>query len=123
MTITLSLELARYGVRANVVCPGGMTRLAGTIVKDLELKEPEEYTEFTPMNPANSAPMVVFLASDESITITGQVFRAVGDSIAHYQPWTVGTEIVKDGQRWEPDEIGPAVYAEIFKSRHPGLQI
>ena len=62
MTITLSLELARYGVRANVVCPGGMTRLAGTIVKDLELKEPEEYTEFTPMNPANSAPMVVFLA-------------------------------------------------------------
>jgi NAD(P)-dependent dehydrogenase (short-subunit alcohol dehydrogenase family) len=123
MTITLSLELSRYGVRANVVCPGGMTRLAGTIVKDLELKEPEEYTEFTPMNPANSAPMVVFLASDESITITGQVFRAVGDSIAHYQPWTVGTEIVKDGQRWEPDEIGPAVYAEIFKSRHPGLQI
>jgi len=123
MTITLSLELARYGVRANVVCPGGMTRLAGTIVKDLELKEPEEYTEFTPMNPANSAPMVAFLASDESITITGQVFRAVGDSIAHYHPWEVGTEIVKEGQRWEPEEIAPAVYAQIFKSRHPGLQI
>src|SRR5688500_14566433 len=51
MTIIASLELSRYGVRANVICPGGMTRLAGTIVKDLELKEPEEYTEFTPMNP------------------------------------------------------------------------
>jgi NAD(P)-dependent dehydrogenase (short-subunit alcohol dehydrogenase family) len=124
MTITLSLELARYGVRANVVCPGGMTRLAGTIVTDLELKEPEEYTEFTPMNPANSAPIVVFLASDESITITGQVFRAVGDSIAHYVPWTVGTEITsKSGEMWAPEDIGPAVYAEIFKSRHPGLQI
>jgi len=100
-----------------------MTRLAGTIVTDLDLKEPEEYTEFTPMNPANSAPIVAFLASDESITITGQVFRAVGDSIAHYVPWTVGTEITKPGQRWEPEEIGPAVYAQIFKSRHPGLQM
>jgi hypothetical protein len=68
--------------------------------------------------------MVVFLASDESITITGQVFRAVGDSIAHYQPWTVGTEITsKSGERWAPEDIGPAVYADIFKSRHPGLQI
>lgn len=124
MTIINSLELARYGVRANVICPGGMTRLAGTIIKDLELKEPEEYTEYAVMNPANSAPMVAFLASDESITITGQVFRAVGDSIAHYQPWTVGTEIrTKSGERWVPEEIGDAVYAEIFKSRHPGLQI
>jgi hypothetical protein len=68
--------------------------------------------------------MVAFLASDEAITITGQVFRAVGNSIAHYVPWTVGTEIVaKDGGRWVPEDIGPAVYAEIFKSRHPGLQM
>jgi NAD(P)-dependent dehydrogenase (short-subunit alcohol dehydrogenase family) len=124
MTIITSLELARYGVRANVICPGGMTRLARTIIRDMELKEPEEYTEYEPMNPANSAPMVAFLASDESITITGQVFRAVGNSIAHYHPWTVGTEILsKDGGRWVADAIGPAVYAQIFESRHPGLQI
>jgi len=124
MTIVASLELARYGVRANVICPGGMTRLAGTIVKDLELKEPEAYTEFTPMNPQNSAPMVAWLASDEAITVTGQVFRAVGNSIAHYVPWTVGTEIIsKDGGKWAPEDIGNEVYARIFKSRHPGLQM
>jgi NAD(P)-dependent dehydrogenase (short-subunit alcohol dehydrogenase family) len=124
MTIVASLELARYGVRANVICPGGMTRLAGTIVKDLELKEPEEYTEFTPMNPATSAPMVAWLASDEAITVTGQVFRAVGNSISHYIPWTVGTEIIsKDEGKWVPADIGPEVYARIFKSRHPGLQM
>ena len=124
MTIIASLELARYGVRANVICPGGMTRLAGTIIKDMELKEPEEYTEFTPMNPANSAPMVAFLASDEAITITGQVFRAVGNSISHYIPWTVGTEIIsKDEGQWATEDIGQAVYTQIFKSRHPGLQM
>jgi NAD(P)-dependent dehydrogenase (short-subunit alcohol dehydrogenase family) len=124
MTIIASLELARYGVRANVICPGGMTRLAGTIIKDMELKEPEEYTEFTAMNPANSAPMVVFLASDESITITGQCFRAVGNSISHYIPWTIGTEIIsKDEAKWAPEDIGPAVYTEVFRSRHPGLRM
>jgi NAD(P)-dependent dehydrogenase (short-subunit alcohol dehydrogenase family) len=124
MTIITSLELARYGVRANVICPGGMTRLAGTILKDLELKEPDEYDTYEAMNPANSAPMVAFLASDESITITGQVFRAVGSSIAHYQPWTVGAEITsRDGERWVAEEIGAAVYTQIFKSRHPGLQM
>jgi NAD(P)-dependent dehydrogenase (short-subunit alcohol dehydrogenase family) len=124
MTIIASLELARYGVRANVICPGGMTRLAGTIIKDMELKEPEEYTEFTPMNPANSAPMVAFLASDEAITDTGQVFRAVGNSIAHYTPWTVEPEIIsKDGGQWASEDIGQAVYTQVFKSRHPGLQM
>ena len=124
MTIVASLELARYGVRANVVCPGGMTRLAGTIVKDMDLKEPEEYTEFTPMNPQNSAPIVAWLASDESITVTGQVFRAVGNSISHYIPWTVGTEVIsKDEGKWDPADISTAVYTKIFKSRHPGLQM
>ena len=124
MTIVASLELARYGVRANVVCPGGMTRLAGQIVKDMELKEPEEYTEFTPMNPANSAPIVAWLASDESITVTGQVFRAVGNLISHYVPWTIGTEIVsKDEGKCDPADISAAVYSKIFKSRHPGLQM
>ena len=60
----------------------------------------------------------------ESITVTGQVFRAVGNSISHYVPWTVGTEIVsKDEGKWNPEDIGNAVYSKIFKSRHPGLQM
>src|SRR5207302_1809260 len=45
LTVISSLELGRYGVRVNAVAPGGMTRMSGQIVKDMELKEPEEYTE------------------------------------------------------------------------------
>ncbi|HLG92969.1 MAG TPA: SDR family NAD(P)-dependent oxidoreductase, partial [Acidimicrobiales bacterium] len=125
LTIITSLEMARYGVRANAIAPGGMTRMSGSVVKDMELKEPEEYTEFNPMNPANSAPMVAWLASDEALHVTGQVFRAVGSTIAHYRPWSLGDPIEppKGPAKWEPAEIGPAVNAYIFHSRNPGLQM
>ncbi len=125
LTIITSLEMSRYGVRANAIAPGGMTRMSGSIVKDLELKEPEEYEEFNPMNPGNSAPMVAWLASDQAMHVTGQVFRAVGSNIAHYIPWTLGESIepAKGPDKWNPADIGPAVNANVFHSRHPGLQM
>ena len=67
--------------------------MSGAVVKDMELREPDEYAEFNPMNPGNSAPMVAWLASDEALHVTGQVFRAVGSTIAHYRPWALGDEM------------------------------
>jgi hypothetical protein len=77
------------------------------------------------MNPANSAPMVAWLASDDALHVTGQVFRAVGHRISHYVPWTLGATVETKGKpaRWEPEDIGPAVNAHVFKSRAPGLQM
>jgi NAD(P)-dependent dehydrogenase (short-subunit alcohol dehydrogenase family) len=123
MTIISSLELARVGVRANAIAPGGMTRMVGTMPgKEGDVKNPEDYTEFDPMNPGNSAPMVAWLASDEALHVTGQVFRAVGGRITRYVPWTLGDGIEKD-DRWDPAQIGPALNAAVFHSRHPGLQM
>ena len=51
----------------------------------IEVKNPEDYTEFEAMNPGNSAPGVVWLASDESLHVTGQVLRLVGNNLALYQ--------------------------------------
>jgi NAD(P)-dependent dehydrogenase (short-subunit alcohol dehydrogenase family) len=125
MTIIHSLELSRLGVRVNAIAPGGMTRMVGTIRPDAPPpKNPEEYTEFDPMNPGNSAPMVVWLASDEALHVTGQVFRAVGNNITHYRPWALGEGITsKSKEQWDPTEIGPAINATVFHSRHPGLQM
>lgn len=123
MTIISSLELARVGVRANAIAPGGMTRMVGTMPgKEGDVKNPEDYTEFDPMNPGNSAPMVAWLASDQALHVTGQVFRAVGGRITRYVPWTLGDGIEKD-DRWDPAQIGPALNAAVFHSRHPGLQM
>jgi NAD(P)-dependent dehydrogenase (short-subunit alcohol dehydrogenase family) len=54
MTIIASLELSRYGVRANCIGPGGATRMVAQAMK-IEVKNPEDYTEFEAMNPGNSA--------------------------------------------------------------------
>lgn len=127
LTIITSLEGSRYGVRANAIGPGGVTRLTGGVLKDVELKEPDEYTddEFSRLNPQNSAPMVAWLASDEAMHVTGQVFRAVGANIAHYEPWKLGVSIdnPRGEVKWDPAAIAAEVNAQVFHSRHPGLKM
>jgi NAD(P)-dependent dehydrogenase (short-subunit alcohol dehydrogenase family) len=126
MTIIASLELARYGVRANCIGPGGFTRMVGQARADIEVKNPEEYTEFNAMNPGNSAPGVVWLASDESIPVTGQVLRVVGNNLALYRPWELGEQFLskdKDGNptQWDPAEIGPTLNRYVFGTVNPGI--
>ena len=127
LTIITSLEGSRYGVRANAIGPGGATRMAGGVLKDVEIKEPDAYgdDEFSRLNPQNSAPMVAWLASDEAMHVTGQVFRAVGTNIAHYEPWKLGVSVdnPKGEVKWDPAAIGAEINAQIFHSRHPGLKM
>ena len=113
MTIIASLELSRYGVRANCIGPG-------------EVKNPEDYTEFEAMNPGNSAPAVVWLASDEALHVTGQVFRLVGNNLARYRPWEMGEQFLatdKEGKpkQWDPADIGRIVNRYVFQSENPGI--
>jgi NAD(P)-dependent dehydrogenase (short-subunit alcohol dehydrogenase family) len=124
-TVIASLELRRYGVRVNAVAPGGITRMSGGVIEGSVLREPEQYTEYHPMNPANSAPLVAWLASDDSAPITGQVLRAVGSTIARYEPWSLGVEIEnpKGQATWDPADIGEELHAEVFHTRNPGLRL
>lgn len=129
LTVISSLELSRYGVRANAIAPGGMTRMVGVAVQQgVEVKEADEYTEedgFVPMNPGNSAPTVAWLASDASIPVTGQVFRAVGNTIAHYRGWSLGEmiETPKEPRRWEAEELSDVVFGRVFGLKARGLQM
>jgi NAD(P)-dependent dehydrogenase (short-subunit alcohol dehydrogenase family) len=125
MTIIASLELKRYGVRANCIGPGGATRMVAQAMK-IEVKNAEDYTEFEAMNPGNSAPGVVWLASDESLHVTGQVLRLVGNNLALYQGWTMGEQFLateKDGspKQWDPADIGRILNRYAFGSEAPGI--
>lgn len=123
LTIVTSLEMSRYGVRCNAISPAGITRISGTI-SATEIRQPDEYEDYDPQNPQNSAPMVAWLASDQALHVTGQVFRAIGPTIWHYRGWTLGASVTsRDEQKWKAADIGPAVDAHIFGSRAVGLQI
>jgi NAD(P)-dependent dehydrogenase (short-subunit alcohol dehydrogenase family) len=126
MTVIAGLELARYGVRANCVGPGGFTRMVGQVRPDVEIKAPDDYESFTPMNPGNSAPAVVWLASDESKPVTGQVLRMVGNSLCVYEPWTMGEEFcATDAEgnptQWDPAQVGHFLNRYHFRSTNPGM--
>jgi NAD(P)-dependent dehydrogenase (short-subunit alcohol dehydrogenase family) len=127
LTTITALEMGRFGVRANAVAPGGATRMVALAMPQIEVTEADQVEdgEFNRLNPGNSAPMVAWLASDQALHVTGQVFRAVGDGIAHYLPWQLGTEITapKGPRRWQVEEIGEAVDSQIFRCRPGGLRI
>jgi NAD(P)-dependent dehydrogenase (short-subunit alcohol dehydrogenase family) len=127
LTTITALEMGRFGVRANAIAPGGATRMVAAAMPQIQVTEADQVTEgeFDRLNPGNSAPMVAWLASDEAMHVTGQVFRAVGDGITHYVPWTLGAEIKtpKGPRKWDPAEIGDAVNTSIFHCRPGGLNL
>ncbi|MEI9984258.1 MAG: hypothetical protein WDN69_14245 [Aliidongia sp.] len=63
------------------------------------MKKPE--TGFDVNDPANVAPLVVWLASAQSAHVTGQVFEVKGGLIMLAQGWRDGPTIDK-GERWRP---------------------
>jgi NAD(P)-dependent dehydrogenase (short-subunit alcohol dehydrogenase family) len=124
-TIALAQDMERYGVRANCVAPSGTTRLIATIPgRDTAVLEPDEYESWEPQNPGNVAPLVVWLASDLSAHVTGQVFMSWGGSVTHFQPWTPNVSVTVPGgdRKWTPEEINTALNTAAFGTRHPGLR-
>ena len=85
--------------------------------------EPDEYTAYSASDPGNVAPLVVWLASDLSSGVSGQVFLSIGGTITHFDPWKPHADITVPGndRRWTPEEVDQAMGEVVFGTRHPGL--
>jgi hypothetical protein len=59
---------------------------------------------FDPMDPANIAPLVVYLASEASRAITGRVFELSGGRLSLAQGWREGP-VADKGETWAADEL------------------
>jgi 3-oxoacyl-[acyl-carrier protein] reductase len=89
LTKTMALELAHLGIRVNAVCPGYIQT-----PMSMEI-DPPEFTEnfvkqYIPLNRAGKveevAPLFLFLASDESSFMTGQILIVDGGQLAGQKP-------------------------------------
>lgn len=112
LTLVQAAELGRYGITANSLAPSARTRMTEQAFAD---KMATEGDAFDVMDPANIAPAVVWLGSEQSEDVTGCVFELEGGKIMLEDGWREGP-VVDKGEQWEPAEVGDAV-AKLIEQR------
>ncbi|HYN34324.1 MAG TPA: SDR family oxidoreductase [Ilumatobacteraceae bacterium] len=112
LTYSAAVGLERYGVRANVIAPVARTRMSANVPMTLaENGDPEDV-----------APMAVYLLSDRSRHITGQVYSVVGNKIA---VWSQPKEVraMYNDDRWTPELIDERLMATVKYEHLPFLDM
>jgi NAD(P)-dependent dehydrogenase (short-subunit alcohol dehydrogenase family) len=104
-----ALELHRYGVTVNAIGPVALTRMTEGLGPAPETDEEREMR-----SPRWIAPIVTWLASEESHDVTGRVFEASGQVLAVAEGWVRGprTKPLED-----PTQLGPVVRDLIAQAR------
>jgi NAD(P)-dependent dehydrogenase (short-subunit alcohol dehydrogenase family) len=108
-TVIAAMELERYGVTVNAIAPAALTRLT----ENLGMGEaPEEMKD--QMSPRWIAPIITWLASEESAAVTGRVFDVSGRALSVSEGWHRGptAEPVDD-----PEKLGPLVLDLVSQAR------
>jgi NAD(P)-dependent dehydrogenase (short-subunit alcohol dehydrogenase family) len=122
-----SMELARDRITANAIVPTAWTQMTATIPIYASLVEPAAAGEEFPAQvrrdhaiglPAECAPLVVFLASDEAAEITGQAIGIGGDRLTLYAHSGEATHELRDGG-WDVASIAGAWSSSFAEHRQP----
>lgn len=112
LTISAARGLARYGVRANVICPRARTQMTAAVFGEA----PEGAVD--PLSVDQVVPLVTFLASPASDAVNGQVFIVHSGTVALLAPPTVERRFDAAGSIWRADELAETVGA-YFSDRAP----
>jgi len=119
LTLNQSAELLRYGITANAVAPQGRTGMTEEVFAEM-MKIPEDGS-FDQFDPANVAPLVVYLCSTASGHINGHCFEAFGGKLSIAEGYKTGP--IKDkGSRYEVGEIED-VLNELVKITPPAQKV
>jgi NAD(P)-dependent dehydrogenase (short-subunit alcohol dehydrogenase family) len=104
-TIITAVELGRYGVTVNAISPSARTRMTEQGRIGATKFGPDE---FDPFAADNVAPLVVWLGSAQSASVTGRVFSVRGGRVGVLEGWREGPFADKEA-RWDPAELGTVV--------------
>ncbi len=108
-TVITALELARYGVTVNAVGPVALTRMTEGLAGAPQTDEEKEL-----QNPRWIAPIVTWLASEQSADVTGRVFEASGRTLAVAEGWVRGPQ---HEPLDDPTQLGPVVQELLAAAR------
>jgi NAD(P)-dependent dehydrogenase (short-subunit alcohol dehydrogenase family) len=113
LTRVVARDLGKYGVRANAVCPGAMTRMVQTIPQRARVVRAERGLStglgerafpLENFGPENVAPFVVYLATDAAAHVNGQTFLVMAGMVALLN-YPAPVRTIHKETRWTPEEI------------------
>jgi len=108
LTLTIARSCARYGVRANAICPRARTAMTAALMGAAPADRPD------PLDPQYVAPLVTYLSSPAAGNINGEVFIVHGGVAAVMAPPAVRTTFLAkehgsaDGM-WTLDAVASAL--------------
>jgi len=104
LTVTTARGCAKYGIRANAICPRARTDMTA----DLMGPAPEGGVD--PLAPEHVAPLVTYLAGPSAAAINGEVFVVHGGVAAVMDPPRVRTVFRAAGSgMWTLDSVADAI--------------
>jgi NAD(P)-dependent dehydrogenase (short-subunit alcohol dehydrogenase family) len=98
---SIALDMERFGVRSNAVCPFAWSRMIGSIPTNT----PEELArveKLKAMSPDKIAPVVVFLLSELAAKVTGQIFAVRKNEVMLMSQSRPLRSVQRDGG-WTPE--------------------
>lgn len=112
LTVATARSMARYGVKANAICPRARTAMTAAVFGPAPEDGPD------PLSVEHVAPFVAFLASPAAEQITGQVFVVHGGMVALMAPPTVERRFDATNGIWTADDLAGQV-GSYFTDRDP----
>jgi NAD(P)-dependent dehydrogenase (short-subunit alcohol dehydrogenase family) len=115
LTLVAAAEFARYGVTVNAIAPAARTPMTEPVFAEM-MRAPD--SGFDAMDPANVSPLIVWLCSEASGSVTGRMFEVEGGVVAVADGWQHGPRRDK-GARWQPEELSGVVPALLAQAPTP----
>ena len=108
---SIALDMQRYNVRSNCIAPFAWSRMTSSIPATTP-EQQARVAKIQQMTPDKNAPAAVWLSSDASSDVTGQVFGTrMNELILFSSPRPI--RIVQKAEGWTPESIashaGPAL--------------
>ena len=116
--VMITPSLSSPQVRLRPLAPAARTGITEQVFADT-MKKPEEGFDY--FAPENVAPLVVWLGSEASHEVTGQMFEVEGGKLSIADGWRRGPELDRNG-RWAVGEMGDAV-AQLIAQAVPAAKV